>query len=88
MPGRYLAMMEDGRHVVELVAASGTHFVNVFDKGDIFMPPVKRTIYVNIYPNTSPFCSASANWHETAEGAKDGVGPNAIAVAVPVEIEE
>ena len=55
-PGRYLAKMEDGRHVVELIAVNGTHFVNVFDDECVFMAPVKRTVYVTLYK------SGCADW--------------------------
>jgi len=91
-PGRYLAKMQDGRHVVEMVAVSGTHFVNVFDAGAIFMPPVKRTVYLNIYDIrfTERHAYTCCAFDHRSDAVRDSNVNEAglLAIAVPIEIEE
>ena len=88
-PGRYLAKMEDGRHVVEMVAVNGTHFVNVFDDGCIFMAPKKRTMYVNLYPHDYLSRVGSyTTWDTVEQAAEAAKNMRSIATVVPIEIED
>lgn len=89
-PGRYLAQMEDGRHVVEFVAVSGTHFVNVVDEQYIFVVPVKRTVYFNLHRLGQKGDEIPAYMHETEDEARNkakGFEMHYFAIAVPIEIE-
>lgn len=65
----------------------GGFYCGPFDESnyDLFMAPVTRTVYVNLYPKEYGTTGA---WHETEEKARAAVGPvHAIAIAVPVTID-
>ncbi|WP_261541708.1 hypothetical protein [Burkholderia multivorans] len=49
---------------------------------DLFMAPQKRTVYVNFYPDEE------ASYYPAADLARSASYVKALAVAVPVEIEE
>ena len=72
--GGVYAKFESGKY-----AASPAHVFN----NDLFMAPVKRTVWVNLYGG------CAAIWHDTEERADDGTHGNRLGGrAWPIEIEE
>jgi hypothetical protein len=56
---------------------------------DLFMAPKKRTVYVNFYRDRKGSHGQLAVWHQTQDGAiENGSESEALAIAVPIEIEE
>ena len=69
-----LTRFESGKY-----AGSPAHVSN----GDLFMAPVKRTVWVNLYEH------GLARWHDTEGCADIGAGNNRLGGrAWPIEIEE
>lgn len=57
---------------------------------DLFMAPVERTVYVNLYEGTALKITSNAAWHETPGSANLSIDPHrtVFAVAVPITITE
>ncbi|WP_321913532.1 hypothetical protein [Paraburkholderia sp. J11-2] len=85
---RYLAKLEDGRHVVEFQAVGGTSFVEVVNEDALFAVPRKRTVYVNLYRRGAHHECAYHDTEDYAIQMTSGAEDWLIARAVPVEIEE
>lgn len=87
-PARYLAMMEDGRHVIELTAVSGVHFVQVAEAHQLFAPPRKRTVWINLHKQRetgeiTPYLYDDEAWaHSQRSHSMNCLG------SFPIEIEE
>ena len=90
---RFVAHVPDARQDMRVIAINsdliiftkhenGCYWFNQEHFSDLFMAPVKRTVYVNFYKNNT------ATYYATEKAAEDAASNDAIAVAVPVEIEE
>ena len=85
---RYLAKLEDGRHVVEFQTAAGASFVEVVNEDQLFAVPVKRTVYVNLYKRGANHECAYHDTEDLAIQMTSGAEDWLIARAVPIEITE
>jgi hypothetical protein len=84
-----------GMNRIGHVVTEGTYQCGAFatwTTGSVRMAPKKRTVYVNLYAQENPLCRGKGQfgvWHDTADAAEaSGDSTSAIALAVPIEIEE